>query len=61
MYHKFKVGEQVKFFPGILGQADRGNAYKIERLLPEEGGTRQYRIKCVSDGHERVVKEGELG
>lgn len=34
--------------------------FRIVRLLPVEHGIRQYRIKSVKDGHERVVMESEL-
>jgi hypothetical protein len=30
------------------------------RLLPEENGHFQYRIKSPRDGHERIALEGEL-
>jgi hypothetical protein len=33
---------------------------KIMRLLPIEGGSHLYRIKCAVENFERVAKEGEL-
>jgi len=33
----------------------------IIRLLPMDGNTPQYRIKHKTDGHERMVRENELG
>jgi hypothetical protein len=35
--------------------------WKIVRLLPIEDGSYLYRIKCVGENVERVVKEGYLG
>jgi hypothetical protein len=35
--------------------------YKIVRPLPAEGINRDYRVKHVQDGHERVIRESQLG
>lgn len=59
--HKFAVGQTVLFSPGRTGPAARAVRYKIVRLLPAEHNDHQYRIKSESDGHERVVKESQLG
>jgi hypothetical protein len=57
--HKFKSGQQVTVVPhrpsGVTG-----GTFKIVRLLPEERGVWQYRVKCVADGHERVVLESDI-
>src|SRR6266849_5578041 len=57
--HKFKAGQQVIVAPhrpsGVTG-----GTFKIVRLLPEERGVWQYRVKSVADGHERVVLESDL-
>ena len=61
--HKFAVGQIVRFSPD-LGQretANRGDSFIIVRLLPEAAGVVQYRVKRESNGHERVVQEGQLG
>ena len=59
--HRFKVGETVQFTPSpVIASAQRGT-YKIVRLMPPVGDDNQYRIQSVSDGHERVVREGEIG
>ena len=34
--------------------------YKIIRLMPYEGGERQYRIKTIAEMFERIAKESEL-
>jgi hypothetical protein len=57
--HKFRAGQQVTVAPNRhYGQ--RGGTFKVVRLLPEERGMCQYRVKSVTDGHERVVLEGDL-
>jgi len=57
--HKFKAGQQVIVAPhrpsGVTG-----GTFKIVRVLPEERGVWQYRVKSVADGHERVVLESDL-
>ena len=59
--HKFRVDQVVDFFPdrGIDHKAK--GQYTIVRLLPMDGNTPQYRIKNKDDGHERMVREHELG
>ena len=58
---KFIVGQKVEFLPGSLdGNVPRGT-YTVTRALPEEQGNRNYRVKHVRDGHERVVRESQLG
>ena len=58
---KFIVGQKVEFLPGSLdGNVPRGT-YTVTRVLPEEQGNRNYRVKHVRDGHERVVRESQLG
>jgi hypothetical protein len=37
-----------------------GGGYVITRQLPERGGEFEYRIKSVSEPHERVARESEL-
>jgi hypothetical protein len=57
--HKFKLGQSVDFIakdslPKPLG------LFEIVRVMPTEHGLRQYRIKSLTDGHERMVVEAEL-
>ena len=52
--YKFKTGQTVAMVTGPRGQ------FKIVRPLPEERGINLYRIKSATDGHERVVMEGEI-
>ncbi|MEJ0016342.1 MAG: hypothetical protein WDN25_07195 [Acetobacteraceae bacterium] len=58
--HKFKIGQTVHLVPNRLERHVPGGAYKIERVLPDEGRDLQYRVKNVQDGHERVVNEAQL-
>jgi hypothetical protein len=57
--HKFKTGQRVTVAPNRVAGM-RGGAFTVVRLLPEERGIHQYRIKSTMDGHERVVMESEL-
>ncbi len=57
---KFKTGQQVHVAQNNRGGTMRGGTFTIVKLLPEERGMHQYRIKSVMDGHERVVLENEL-
>lgn len=58
--HKFKVGEMVEFHPGGSYLAKTRGQYEVIRLMPAEGDGFQYRVKNTTDGHERVVHEGQL-
>jgi len=58
--HKFKVGQILQFSPSIFEPAMRKGSYSVVRLLPADGGDNQYRLKSEFDGHERVVREGQL-
>jgi hypothetical protein len=58
--HKFAVGQHVELFPGKYdGNVPRG-AYTVERLLPNDAADREYRVRNLRDGHERVVRESQL-
>jgi hypothetical protein len=59
---KFKVGEMVTYKPDSLDSriAARG-AYEVMAIVPSEGGTgASYRIKSMSEDHQRVADETEL-
>lgn len=59
--HKFDVGQVVR-----AGLADSGavppGSYKVVSQLPSEDNQRnnQYRVKSISDGHERILRETDL-
>jgi hypothetical protein len=57
---KFLVGQNVRFVSGIVGRPGAGGNYKIVRVLPLEGDEQQYRIKSMSEPHERVARESQL-
>jgi hypothetical protein len=57
--HKFRIGQMVDFVPAQRYSA-ASCSYKILRLLPSEGGERLYRIKTITEGCDRVVRESEL-
>ena len=57
--HKFVVGQIVRVHPSPATRDVRGD-FKVVRILPTEHGVRQYRVKSETDGHERVVTEGQV-
>ena len=56
---KFKPGQSVELVAGTVRLTPLG-AFKVVRVMPSERGVRQYRVKSVTDGHERMVTEAEL-
>ncbi len=59
--HKFAFGQKVEFSPSAFdGNAPRGS-YTVVKQMPSETRDLQYRIKNARDGHERVVRESQLG
>jgi hypothetical protein len=57
--HKYRAGETVTLVPNRYG-SNRHGRFEVTRLLPEEQGINHYRLKSVTDGHERVAREDEL-
>ncbi len=61
--HRYRVGQTVRFVKASrntsVAGAPAGN-FRVVSLLPEYLGNYQYRLKSTSDGHERVVIEGEI-
>jgi hypothetical protein len=57
--HKFHIGQIVQLSPAISRNV-RGGSYKVTKRLPENNGEFEYRIKSMSEPHERVVRESEL-
>jgi hypothetical protein len=55
---KFKIGDTVILERRSL--AAPGGAYVVTKLLPERDGEFEYRIKSVSEPHERVAPESQL-
>ena len=58
--HKFTVGQTVELLHKRETHLKPLGLFEIVRLMPTEHGQRQYRIKCLADGHERVALEAEL-
>ena len=58
--HSFAVGQSIEFVPGRFEGSAPGGMYTVVRLLPNDSGDREYRIKNVRDGHERVVRESQI-
>ncbi|HEX4113629.1 MAG TPA: hypothetical protein VH020_13935 [Stellaceae bacterium] len=57
--HKFRVGQTVTLLPNHYG-SNRHAHFQVVWLLPQEHGNNHYRLKSVTDGHERVATEDEL-
>lgn len=59
--HKFQIGAVVHAHHTAGGAIPPGN-YEVVRHLPADDAARdnQYRVKSVSDGHERVLRESDL-
>jgi len=60
MTYRFRTGQSVRLTRGPSNRSAAVGAYKIIRLLPDNGGELQYRIKSLREPHERVVNESEL-
>ncbi len=58
--HRFAVGQDVELVVGRMDANVPGGAYTVQRLLPNDGSDREYRVRHVRDGHERVVRESQL-
>ena len=58
--HKFFVGQIVLVAYGKYPELHKGERFRIARLHPLEGLAPQYSIKSEFDGHERIVREGQL-
>ena len=59
--HRFRIGQIVTYRPAMRGQDAPTGAYMIVARLPQsEDGQFEYRIRNLSEEHERVAKENEL-
>lgn len=58
-FHKFKINQSVELVARDHQLKTLGR-FTIVRPLPTEHGVLQYRIKSLTDGHERVATESEL-
>lgn len=61
--HRYSVGQTVRFVKvtksGGIGGSPAGG-FRVVGLLPSYEGSNQYRVQSISDGHERIVTEGEI-
>ncbi len=59
--HKFEIGKVVSVRSRPETGIPAGN-YEIVRRLPsgDAAPDPQYRVKSVTDGHERIVRQSEL-
>jgi hypothetical protein len=53
-------GKLLRSNSQVLNVPASVRAYKILRLLPQEGGEPLYRIKTIAEAFERIAKESEL-
>lgn len=58
--HRFRVGESVHFMSGSAGKGGTSGVFEVVRILPSDGDEQQYRIKSVTEPHERVAKQSQL-
>lgn len=58
--HSFNIGQRMQLVLGRLNPSAPSGTYTVVRLLPNDGGDREYRIRHDGDGHERVVRESQL-
>ncbi|MGB0083822.1 MAG: hypothetical protein WBP94_00405 [Rhodomicrobiaceae bacterium] len=58
--HRFKIGQALSFTPHRMSSGARPGKCKVMRLLPTDSDDPQYRIKCINENFERVVRESEL-
>jgi hypothetical protein len=58
--HKYKIGQSVRYNANTARRFGSSASFKIIRLLPQEDGHQQYRIKSASEAHERIARENEL-
>jgi hypothetical protein len=57
--HKFKIGQTVYLRPS-RDQNIPGGAYIITQKMPEHDGEFEYRVRSMSEPHERVVGESQM-
>ena len=58
--HKFSVGQRLEFLSHPSASHVPRGAYTVVRLLPNDAPDREYRVKSLLDGHERVMQESQF-
>jgi hypothetical protein len=58
---KFAVGEKVLYSPDVTQDRQSGTGFfEVVRSMPDERAGRSYRIRNITDGHERIAREHQL-
>jgi hypothetical protein len=60
MTSQFQLGQSVRLRARLNYGGSTAAPVKIIRVMPDDGGEQQYRVKSESEAYERVVKESEL-
>lgn len=58
--HSFAIGQSVELTLNRFEGTAPPGLYTVVRLLPNDASDREYRVKNVRDGHERVVRESQI-
>jgi hypothetical protein len=58
--HKFQAGQRVTLAAAFAIRRTPSPGYVVVKQLPERGGEFEYRIKSISEPHERVARESDL-
>jgi len=58
--HIFAVGSMVRLRSVHPFRNAAGGSYEVLAKLPAQDGVLQYRVKSVSEPHQRILKEDEL-
>lgn len=58
--HSFAVGQSIELALSRFEGTAPAGMYTVVRLLPNDASDREYRVKNVRDGHERVVRESQI-
>ena len=54
------MDQRVTLATNVINRSATGGSYVVTKQLPERDGEFEYRIKSVSEPHERVARETEL-
>jgi hypothetical protein len=60
MSDELRAGQTVRLRLKQVVRAAAAGGYKIVRVLPDDGGEQQYRIKSALEAHERVARRSDL-
>lgn len=58
--HRFRVGDRIELIPGTLDGTLARGLFTVLRTLPNDGMDREYRLRHLQDGHERVARESQM-